>query len=73
MKKNYILDTNVLLHDPNSLLKFDDNNVLLPIEVIEEIDTLDPKVAPFVARVRSLAIDLKVTEIQRFVKQYIEE
>ena len=38
MKKNYILDTNVLLHDPNSLLNFDDNNVLLPIEVIEEID-----------------------------------
>jgi PhoH-like ATPase len=38
VKKNYILDTNVLLHDPNSLLSFDDNNVLLPIEVIEEID-----------------------------------
>ena len=38
MKKNYILDTNVLLHDPNSLLKFQDNNVLLPIEVIEEMD-----------------------------------
>jgi len=38
VKKNYILDTNVLLHDPNSLLKFDDNHVVLPIEVIEEID-----------------------------------
>jgi PhoH-like ATPase len=38
VKKNYILDTNVLLHDPNSLLSFQDNNVLLPIEVIEEID-----------------------------------
>jgi len=38
VKKNYILDTNVLLHDPDSLLKFEDNNVLLPIEVIEEID-----------------------------------
>ncbi len=38
MKKNYILDTNVLLHDPNSLLSFQENNVLLPIEVIEEID-----------------------------------
>ncbi|HWX20635.1 MAG TPA: PhoH family protein [Candidatus Binatia bacterium] len=38
MKKNYILDTNVLLHDPNSLLSFEENNVLLPIEVIEEID-----------------------------------
>jgi PhoH-like ATPase len=36
--KNYILDTNVLLHDPNSLLCFDENNVLIPIEVIEEID-----------------------------------
>jgi PhoH-like ATPase len=38
VKKNYILDTNVLLHDPHSLLSFEDNNVLLPIEVIEEID-----------------------------------
>lgn len=36
--KNYILDTNVLLHDPNSLNNFEDNTVLIPIEVIEEID-----------------------------------
>src|SRR5471032_1348940 len=36
--KNYILDTNVLLHDPNSLLNFADNHVVVPIEVIEEID-----------------------------------
>jgi PhoH-like ATPase len=36
--KNYILDTNVLLHDPSSLLSFQENNVLIPIEVIEEID-----------------------------------
>ena len=36
--KNYILDTNVLLHDPNSILNFEDNHVLIPIEVIEEID-----------------------------------
>jgi PhoH-like ATPase len=35
--KNYVLDTNVLLHDPNSLLNFQDNHVLVPIEVIEEI------------------------------------
>jgi len=38
VKKNYILDTNVLLHDPNSLLQFEDNHVLIPIEVIEEMD-----------------------------------
>ena len=36
--RTYVLDTNVLLHDPNSLLNFEDNNVLVPIEVIEEID-----------------------------------
>jgi PhoH-like ATPase len=36
--KNYILDTNVLLHDPNSILNFTDNHVFIPIEVIEEID-----------------------------------
>jgi PhoH-like ATPase len=36
--KNYVLDTNVLLHDPNSVTSFQKNNVLIPIEVIEEID-----------------------------------
>ncbi len=36
--KNYVLDTNVLLHDPHSLLNFQENHVLIPIEVIEEID-----------------------------------
>jgi PhoH-like ATPase len=39
MKKNYVLDTNVLLHDPYAIFKFKDNNVILPIFVIEEIDT----------------------------------
>ena len=36
--KNFILDTNVLLHDPQSLFKFQDNNIIIPITVIEEID-----------------------------------
>ena len=38
MKKSYVLDTNVLLHDPDALSAFDDNNVNIPITVIEEID-----------------------------------
>ena len=38
MKKNYVLDTNVLLHDPQAILKFSDNIVVLPLTVIEEID-----------------------------------
>lgn len=40
MKKIYVLDTNVLIHDPKSIFNFDDNNVVVPIYVIEEIDTL---------------------------------
>ena len=38
MRKIYILDTNVLLHDPHSLESFDDNEVVIPIIVIEELD-----------------------------------
>ena len=38
MKKNYVLDTNVLLHDPQAVFKFEDNNLIIPIFVIEEID-----------------------------------
>ena len=38
MKKNYVLDTNILLHDPRAIFKFEDNNVIIPIYVIEEID-----------------------------------
>jgi len=38
MRKNFILDTNVLLHDPRSIYSFDDNNVIIPIYVIEELD-----------------------------------
>jgi predicted ribonuclease YlaK len=38
MKKNYVLDTNVLLHDPFAIHKFEDNDLILPIYVIEEID-----------------------------------
>jgi len=38
LKKNFVLDTNVLLHDPRSIFGFDDNDVIIPIYVIEEID-----------------------------------
>ena len=39
MRKNYVLDTNVLLHDAGAIHAFEDNNVIIPIYVIEEIDT----------------------------------
>ncbi len=38
MKKIFVIDTNVMLNDPNSLFAFQDNLVLIPITCIEEID-----------------------------------
>jgi len=37
-KKTYVLDTNVILHNPLSLISFEDNNVILPDVVIDELD-----------------------------------
>jgi PhoH-like ATPase len=39
MKKNFVLDTNVLLHDPEAIISFEDNDVIIPIYVIEEVDS----------------------------------
>lgn len=36
--KTFVLDTNVLLHDPQALYKFEENAIVIPITVIEEID-----------------------------------
>ena len=40
MPKTYILDTNVMLHNPDSIFAFEDNHVVTPFVVIEEIDSL---------------------------------
>lgn len=36
----YVLDTNVLIHDPASILNFDEHHVVIPITVLEELDSL---------------------------------
>jgi PhoH-like ATPase len=38
MTKTYVLDTNVLLHNPEALFSFEDNEVVIPFAVIEEVD-----------------------------------
>ena len=37
-KRLYILDTNVLMHDPSSLFRFEEHDVLIPMMVLEELD-----------------------------------
>src|SRR5678815_922044 len=36
--KTFVLDTNVLLHNPAALFMFKDNEVVIPFDVIEELD-----------------------------------
>ena len=36
----YVLDTNVLIHDPNALLNFEEHHVIIPMTVLEELDKL---------------------------------
>jgi len=37
-KRIYVLDTNVLMHDPTALFRFEEHDVFLPMQVIEELD-----------------------------------
>ncbi len=39
MKKIFVLDTNVLLHDPTALFAFEEHEVIIPAIVLEEIDS----------------------------------
>lgn len=38
MQKVYVLDSSVLLHDPNAIFQFQDNDVIIPYVVLEEIE-----------------------------------
>ena len=39
VKKLFVLDTNVLMHDPTSLFRFDEHDLFLPIATLEELDS----------------------------------
>ncbi|RLC51218.1 MAG: PhoH family protein [Candidatus Cloacimonadota bacterium] len=43
-KKIFVLDTNVLIHNPQSMFSFDENDVVIPITVIEEVDNFKKSV-----------------------------
>ena len=37
-KRTFVLDTNVLMHDPSSLFRFQEHNIYIPMIVLEELD-----------------------------------
>ena len=40
MKKIYVIDTNVLIQSPEAIVNFEDNSVVIPLVVVEELDGL---------------------------------
>jgi PhoH-like ATPase len=38
--KTFVIDTNVFIHRPDALLSFRDNNIVIPLWVLEELDKL---------------------------------
>ena len=40
MKKTYVIDTNVLIQSPYAIEHFEDNDLVIPLVVVEELDAL---------------------------------
>ncbi len=53
--KLFVLDTNVLLHDPQAIYKFEENTVVIPIYVIEEVDQFKKELSERGRNARTLA------------------
>ena len=56
--KNYVLDTNVLLHDARAIYAFADNAVIIPIYVLEEVDTFKKDQSELGRNARQIAREL---------------
>lgn len=59
MVKNYIIDTNVMIHDPNFMYNFSDNNIVIPLLCIEELDSLKRREGLVGFHARNVAKELK--------------
>ncbi|MFT6103065.1 MAG: PhoH-like ATPase [Granulosicoccus sp.] len=57
MEKIYILDTNVLLHDPMAIHAFAEHHVVIPMTVLEELDIIKDRLEKEVSREARIAIN----------------
>jgi len=63
-KKIFVLDTNVLMHDPSAILRFHEHDIVLPIVVLEELDHSKKGVSEVARNVR---------QVSRFISDLIEK
>lgn len=57
-KKVYVLDTNVLLHDPTAVTAFNEHHVVIPMTVLEELDHIKDRRDKTVSREARIAIQM---------------
>lgn len=57
-KKIYVLDTNVLLHDPTAVTAFNEHRIVLPMTVLEELDHIKDRRDKTVSREARIAIGI---------------
>ncbi len=62
-KRIYVLDTNVLMHDPTSLFRFEEHDVFVPMTVLEELDH---------AKKGSSEVARNARQVSRFFNELIE-
>jgi PhoH-like ATPase len=62
-KRVYVLDTNVLMHDPTALFKFEEHDIYLPMVVLEELDAGKKGVSEVARNAR---------QVSRFINELIE-
>lgn len=58
VKKTYVLDTNVLLHDPTAITAFNEHQVVIPMTVLEELDHIKDRHEKTVSREARIAINM---------------
>ncbi len=62
-KRTYVLDTNVLMHDPTALFRFEEHDVFLPMTVLEELDA---------AKKGMSEVSRNARQVSRFINELIE-
>ena len=72
VRKTYVLDTNVLIHDPDSLFKFDEHTVAIPVEVLSELDRLKTQPGQLGASARKVNRSVRGLFENRPLKEVVE-
>lgn len=73
IKKTYVLDTNVLLHDPTAVTAFKQHHVVIPMTVLEELDHIKDRHDKTVSREARIAIQMIDKVVDNATPQQIQE